>query len=1232
MISILLLAVICDAEIRIGLLTSPFTSQKLKKELNSNLQGILIHVETSLNLQEAIRIVWIDVDLLTENDESEWKIPDTFLDEGITIFLDATISVRYSSFLANQALKNNFLHIVISRPINTLEDETNYPNTLYAETSFLSQADAVKSLINKFSWRNIGIIQDKQVNNCQMSRTLKSLMSTPIEVKDQIIFDIDDTLEAESISYRLHSTTRESGARVIIIMSSPDIAVQVLRSADENLMGGVGYAWILNSDAMKHIGEIMKDSNVGVSAESYGVLKTGALGLLASDALYEIEEPLSTYLSVITLICQGYLSIENPSGSDLFNYIILNPETPTLDFPLRFTSNGLKNPSYDLYNIVNFAEIKVGSWDPNSLDFTFNENSQILWPGFTTTVPNDTIPIVQLGLLYPAHDNEGNMLKIGSDIKNGFLLAIDEINSDLTILNGYQIQAIYADTFLFPSLASANLRSLDSFNILGFVGPHSLELCEAYLDAENTKFDIKPMITYSASSISLSSSDTYENLLQIIQPDSLQAVALTLFIQLQDWRRIGVIYTNDEFGIGVYQSFLANIGTLEVSIANLEIYRAIDYSVNANGKLSSKTKKSVINAIDEIVRNQIKIIVYLGNPKVGPEVARIGYNRELHGSEYAWIGTIWLTDDVLADIDENYKQYKNDIYKIIEGAIGLDYSKAQGEKGKNFESIYKARYNEDYSTSSMLAYDAVYTYVSVLSGMISRGDDYNNGKILTNNLRSADLTGASGKIKFSEGSNGRSAYGYDIINFQNDILVRVLEYDPFDPNIFISPANATIVWGGGSSNPPSDSWPNEFDCPFAEHMSTISLKGVGIIITIGSFLFLLTLGLSYCSYKKWKEIEIKNIQSTTTRNWKDTLVQAQIAVEFFQFVAIAPNFSSLQIVIRAASNIFMLDAVKVASSSKSDYWILLAIVCGLSYSWFLLVFLTMLKGKEWIESVTFCRRIVPFLDSLFLPFYGNTFFLPALALLLDMFVCDHKAQGHDYVWRDCYTKCWEGKHNFFIVMSTLAIVLYEPIAAFSRPLWQNSTTELNLKIQPFFLLLKTCVQILLIAIGKSLQSISPLAHGIVFTLLISVYALVIHKLKPFNYNRCNLWQLSSILAVAYISLLATISYAVDPENIGWFIALIVGWVLIIGISLFLQRKFMPNLLIPPGGNRSKNKIYDVIAIQKEKNNQDTGNMHFTTFNAVDNTLIRIENNPPDNSEENSQGQEEEQIFSEAEPV
>jgi hypothetical protein len=32
--------------------------------------------------------------------------------------------------------------------------------------------------------------------------------------------------------------------------------------------------------------------------------------------------------------------------------------------------------------------------------------------------------------------------------------------------------------------------------------------------------------------------------------------------------------------------------------------------------------------------------------------------------------------------------------------------------------------------------------------------------------------------------------------------------------------------------------------------------------------------------------------------------------------------------------------------------------------------------------------------------------------------------------------CWEGDHNTYIILSAIALAMYEPIAVFSRPLWQ----------------------------------------------------------------------------------------------------------------------------------------------------------------------------------------------------
>lgn len=205
---------------------------------------------------------------------------------------------------------------------------------------------------------------------------------------------------------------------------------------------------------------------------------------------------------------------------------------------------------------------------------------------------------------------------------------------------------------------------------------------------------------------------------------------------------------------------------------------------------------------------------------------------------------------MLSIIDTDYKSDKDDIFKVLEGALGLGFREPIDTAGDTFEEDYFAAYNKQYSTYAMLAYDSLFLYAYTIQSMINRGEDFNNGKELMDALRSADFTGASGKVKFSEGTNDRSAYGYSVVNYQNGAIVTIKEYDPLNPNMFTDKNNTTILWGGRSKNSPADDWSTTYDCPFAEHMTSIYIEGVVIVICIGVFLFVLTLGLSMYSYKK----------------------------------------------------------------------------------------------------------------------------------------------------------------------------------------------------------------------------------------------------------------------------------------------------------------------------------------------------------------------------------------------
>jgi hypothetical protein len=167
--------------------------------------------------------------------------------------------------------------------------------------------------------------------------------------------------------------------------------------------------------------------------------------------------------------------------------------------------------------------------------------------------------------------------------------------------------------------------------------------------------------------------------------------------------------------------------------------------------------------------------------------------------------------------------------------------------------------------------------------------------------------------------------------------------------------------------------------------------------------------------------------------------------------------------------------------------------------------------------------------------------------------------------------CWTAEHYDYVVMASLSVAMYLPIAVYSRPLWQQAKTGLNIMNRPKFLLVKTCIQVLLVSVGKSLSGPFTEVHGVVFSFLMAVFIWMTWRIQPFNYGRFNVWEIASLIAILYISLMAVFSFIGEEEHIGWFIGLIVGWAIIFGGAYLIQRKFFPNLLVPPGGRTNRKR-------------------------------------------------------------
>jgi hypothetical protein len=123
----------------------------------------------------------------------------------------------------------------------------------------------------------------------------------------------------------------------------------------------------------------------------------------------------------------------------------------------------------------------------------------------------------------------------------------------------------------------------------------------------------------------------------------------------------------------------------------------------------------------------LKVIIYLGDIYVGAEVAAKAYEKELYGEDYAWLGGMWLTPEMIAYIEEEHSSDSDDIYEILNGAIGIADRGLAGDTGTKFGEAYQAAYGSEVTDVAMYTYDAVYMFATTIKTMISRGEDFNSG-------------------------------------------------------------------------------------------------------------------------------------------------------------------------------------------------------------------------------------------------------------------------------------------------------------------------------------------------------------------------------------------------------------------------------------------------------------------------------------------------------------------------
>ena len=198
-----------------------------------------------------------------------------------------------------------------------------------------------------------------------------------------------------------------------------------------------------------------------------------------------------------------------------------------------------------------------------------------------------------------------------------------------------------------------------------------------------------------------------------------------------------------------------------------------------------------------------------------------------------------------------------------------------------------------------------------------------------------------------------------------------------------------------------------------------------------------------------------------------------------------------------------------------------------------------------------------------MPILGNLMFIPIISTLVNVFVCDKSLDDtfeESILDKDCYQKCWDSEHMSYAVISGIFILLYQPLAVYFRPMWQELLPLLHIKALPRYLMLKSVFQVVLIILNKTLKRFDKETHAIVFILLISCYLAAICVKNSYNYSRTRLWHKIGTFGIIWLAMILILNEYAYSNQVLWICLLFAGWIISIVAGFLFQTKKYPNLL------------------------------------------------------------------------
>nr|KYP65752.1 Glutamate receptor 3.3 [Cajanus cajan] len=314
---------------------------------------------------------------------------------------------------------------------------------------------------------------------------------------------------------------------------------------------------------------------------------------------------------------------------------------------------------------------------------------------------------VNIGALMSFNSTVGRVAKVAIEA------AVDDINSNATILNGIKLNISMLDT----KLSSGFLGIIDSLRLMesdtvAIIGPQYSVMAHVISHIAN-EMQV-PLLSFAATDPTLTSLQ-FPYFVRTTQSDLCQMAAVAEIVDHFQWRDVIAIYVDDDHGRNGVAALGDKLAEKRGKILHKSPFRPNNF-----------TPEEINSALVKIALMESRVIVLHIYPSFGLEVLHAAQSLGMMGSGYVWIATDWLSTVLDSDPSLFTTRAMND----IQGIITLRMYTPDSEIKRKFSSRWnKLSQGKDshkgpfaLNTFGLYAYDTVWVLASALDAFFRNGN------------------------------------------------------------------------------------------------------------------------------------------------------------------------------------------------------------------------------------------------------------------------------------------------------------------------------------------------------------------------------------------------------------------------------------------------------------------------------------------------------------------------------